>query len=81
MNTEMKSIGPSGTDVWRAAIEVAAAVGILWFFQQPTWLIILIAFLMAGSWRQVLIGDVLQRGQDQTAEQLARVIELLENAR
>jgi hypothetical protein len=77
----MKSIEPSGADVLRAAIEVAAAVGILWFFQQPSWLVILIGFLMAGSWRQVWIGDVLQRGQDRTAEQLARVIEFLENAR
>jgi hypothetical protein len=77
----MERFGPTGADVRRAAIEVAVVVGILWFFQQPSWLIILIAFLVAGTWRQVFIGDVLQRGQDRTAEQLARVIELLENAR
>jgi hypothetical protein len=68
----MKSIGPSGTDVLNSVF--AVAIGILWFFQQPSWLIILIAFLMAESWRQVFKGAAIHTATE-------RVIELLENAR
>jgi hypothetical protein len=70
----MKSIGPSGADVLNALFEIAVAIGILWFFQQPSWLIILIAFLMAESWRQVFKGAAIHAA-------IERVIELLENAR